>query len=515
MLKGEKGDTGDSDFQPAVDALGKRIDNLILSSGTDSSAEVIDARTGYDGTAYDTLGTAIRAQIKNTRPDHIDYYIDTSLEGFNTDANTYTKNGIYWIYLLKGLTNLHFPNIKSTGTFKVFAYDDTYVQQIIETTNGSYVRFCINGNWREWRDIENAPHDHIPLINTNTPDFNTDANTYTKNGIYWINLLKGLTNLHYPDIPYGSDTGTFKIFSYSDDYVVQTLGLKSSTYIRHCVNGNWIEWRDIANTSEMNDARVGIDGTKYSDLGTAIRTQIKNSRGGIKPYATGLAQFKKFGVIGDSLSVGHFSNTSTRNLWYSWPQSVARMHGNTAINFGKSGDSVLTWWHESAETGKDLLGASGNKCQAYVIALGVNDTGWRNVPLGSFNDIDLNNYNNNKETWYGGYARIIQYINSINPNAIIFCLTNVWTNSEKSHQFDDAIKEILANETLGKQCLLVDMVANYAVEFNAFKNKYAMNGHNNANGYAIGGRIIDMAIGETFADSKFETVDIGLIPCDE
>ena len=69
MLKGEKGDTGDSDYQPAVDALGKRIDNLILSSGTESSAEVVDARTGYDGTAYDTLGTAIRTQVSELKGD--------------------------------------------------------------------------------------------------------------------------------------------------------------------------------------------------------------------------------------------------------------------------------------------------------------------------------------------------------------------------------------------------------------------------------------------------------------
>ena len=69
MLKGEKGETGDSDYQPAVDALGKRIDNLILSSGTESSAEVVDARTGYDGTTYDTLGTAIRSQVSELKGD--------------------------------------------------------------------------------------------------------------------------------------------------------------------------------------------------------------------------------------------------------------------------------------------------------------------------------------------------------------------------------------------------------------------------------------------------------------
>ena len=69
MLKGEKGDTGDSYYQPAVYALGKRIDNLILSSGTESSAEVVDARNGYDGTTYDTLGTAIRSQVSELRSD--------------------------------------------------------------------------------------------------------------------------------------------------------------------------------------------------------------------------------------------------------------------------------------------------------------------------------------------------------------------------------------------------------------------------------------------------------------
>ena len=79
MLKGEKGETGDSDYKPAVDALGKRIDNLILSSGTESSAEVVDARNGYDGTTYDTLGTAIRSQI-------------SELKGYITEISKYSLN---------------------------------------------------------------------------------------------------------------------------------------------------------------------------------------------------------------------------------------------------------------------------------------------------------------------------------------------------------------------------------------------------------------------------------------
>ena len=90
---------GDSAYKPAVDALGKRIDNLILSSGTESSAEVVDARNGYDGTTYDTLGTAIRTQVSELKSEKVNLPVDadgkplTPTEGqtlfFKEDGTTY------------------------------------------------------------------------------------------------------------------------------------------------------------------------------------------------------------------------------------------------------------------------------------------------------------------------------------------------------------------------------------------------------------------------------------------
>ncbi len=44
-------------------ALSKRIDNLVLNAGGDSSVEVTDARTGVDGTAYDTLKGRLDGEI--------------------------------------------------------------------------------------------------------------------------------------------------------------------------------------------------------------------------------------------------------------------------------------------------------------------------------------------------------------------------------------------------------------------------------------------------------------------
>lgn len=50
----------------ADSALGTRIDEIIAPSGeAPSAAEVTDARIGYDGTVYNTLGGAIRGQVSD------------------------------------------------------------------------------------------------------------------------------------------------------------------------------------------------------------------------------------------------------------------------------------------------------------------------------------------------------------------------------------------------------------------------------------------------------------------
>lgn len=63
------------------------------SSGNESSAEVIDARTGYDGTAYNTLGTAIRTQVNNLKED-IDEQTELT-QGDITPTNIYRGRYAY------------------------------------------------------------------------------------------------------------------------------------------------------------------------------------------------------------------------------------------------------------------------------------------------------------------------------------------------------------------------------------------------------------------------------------
>ena len=61
------------------------------------------------------------------------------------------------------------------------------------------------------------------------------------------------------------------------------------------------------------------------------------------------------------------------------------------------------------------------KCQAYIIALGVNDL--KSIELGTVDDIDREDYKNNKPTFAGYYAQIISRLKTIQPDAKFFLLT--------------------------------------------------------------------------------------------
>lgn len=143
-----------------------------------------------------------------------------------------------------------------------------------------------------------------------------------------------------------------------------------------------------------------------------------------------MAIFDRIGVIGDSLASGEMAyNNSTGEFTqyyvdmynFSWIQYIGRICGSTAFNFSRGGLSTRTFLNNTGEQLNKML-APENKCKCYFIALGHNDKN-QSVPIGTASDIDLTNYNNNADTYYGNYAKIIQKIKEIEPNAVIFPIT--------------------------------------------------------------------------------------------
>lgn len=142
---------------------------------------------------------------------------------------------------------------------------------------------------------------------------------------------------------------------------------------------------------------------------------------------------RTIGVIGDSLSSGeHVSYTKDKGMgWHdycdvSWGQFMARKTGTKVYNFSKGGLMAKTFFTDYLELVDKKVFSKEKLCQAYIIALGVNDLNRLNeyeLGFGSFSDIDFNNFNNNKDSFIGWYTKIIQTIKYYQPKARIFLVT--------------------------------------------------------------------------------------------
>ena len=145
------------------------------------------------------------------------------------------------------------------------------------------------------------------------------------------------------------------------------------------------------------------------------------------------AIFRKMGFIGDSLSSGEvYKYDGTQYIKkgfyeHSWGQYLARACGSQGFNFSRGGLRVDTWLADYFTGGSKASDFVTNKCEMYTIALAVNDAIAINngvLQLGTESDIDFSDMNSNANTFYGCYAKIIQYIKSVVPNARIFVITN-------------------------------------------------------------------------------------------
>ena len=198
--------------------------------------------------------------------------------------------------------------------------------------------------------------------------------------------------------------------------------------------------------------------------------------------------FNKIACIGDSLTEGVFEYTENGEVKYagkpqgfepySYPSQLARMTGATVGNYGVGGATAKSWLETTACT--DCF-KEENKSQAYIIALGTNDTNYD----GDVNtDIDVSNYNNNADTFVGNYAKIIQKCRELQPKAKIFVVTipktrtdyhNAWTTGNSK------IKSVA--EKLGVYVLDIYTYSESYDNPDEYKKHFYTGGHRNAIGY--------------------------------
>lgn len=198
-----------------------------------------------------------------------------------------------------------------------------------------------------------------------------------------------------------------------------------------------------------------------------------------------LSCFFNVGCIGDSLASGvsvykdasgNVVVDSVNRYEYSWGQYLARMTGNKYYNWSAGGMRTDTWLSSGFATecfdGQHL-------CQAYIIGLAQNDYN-HSKAVGTAADIDTADYNNNADTFYGRYAKIIQRIKEVQPKAKIFVVTDPYPPVETAG-YNEAIRYMA---TIFNNVYVMDMQAHWSeAPCAAFLENNKRAGHYNAVGY--------------------------------
>ena len=210
--------------------------------------------------------------------------------------------------------------------------------------------------------------------------------------------------------------------------------------------------------------------------------------------------FRKIAFVGDSLSSGEFETRDAagkahyHDLYeYSWGQYIARKNGLTAYNFSKGGMTAKQYIETFAESrgfwSPDLA------AQAYVIALGVNDVYNKHMPIGSTDDVDVNDWRNNADTFAGYYGAIVSRYKEISPEAKFFFVT--FPRSDRADR-EEATREVISLlykfTEIFDNSYVIDL-CQYGPLYDArFRERFYLHGHMTPDGYILTAELIDSYI---------------------
>lgn len=208
--------------------------------------------------------------------------------------------------------------------------------------------------------------------------------------------------------------------------------------------------------------------------------------------------FRTIGCIGDSLSSGEFESLDENGVRgyhdcfdYSWGQYLARDAGCTVRNFSRGGMTAAEYMRSFAE--EQGFWSEDRLCQAYILALGVNDIINQNQTVGSTADIDPADWTKNADTFAGWYGAIIQRLRSMQPYARFFLVTmpDDGDNDPRKAAHAALLHELAA---YFDRTYVIDLFAHAPAQTAEYRKKYYMSGHLNAAGYRLTAWMIESYI---------------------
>jgi len=207
--------------------------------------------------------------------------------------------------------------------------------------------------------------------------------------------------------------------------------------------------------------------------------------------------FRKIGCVGDSLSSGEFDSVQSdgtvlgRDLYeHSWGQYLARMCGCTVYNFSAGGMTAKEYCETFAE--EKGFWSPELACDAYIIAMGVNDIINFDHPLGSVDDLNHDDWKANQVSFTAYYGQIIQRLKEISPRAYFFLMTIPRENKgeERARKIELQCQAVRALAEQYDRTYLLDFNRYAPVFDEKFREHFFMGGHMNPCGYYLISRMV-------------------------
>ncbi|MBQ9392598.1 MAG: SGNH/GDSL hydrolase family protein [Oscillospiraceae bacterium] len=224
--------------------------------------------------------------------------------------------------------------------------------------------------------------------------------------------------------------------------------------------------------------------------------------------------------MGDSLASGEFEavgpngETTYHDMFdYSWGQFLARMAGCTALNFSRGGMTAREYWESfAAENG---FWDGDKACQAYIVALGVNDLLNEHIAPGDAdNDVDPDDETRNAKTFAGYYGAILTRLQRISPGARFFLMTMPRNDREteeglRMKEIHTALLHRFAQRF--PRTYVLDFFRYCPIYDDAFFNAFYMGGHLNPCGYLLTAKMIASYIDYLIRQDPASFRDVGFI----
>lgn len=465
-------------------------------------SEVIDIRTGYDGTTYASAGNAVRGQVTDVKSaiEQTSQFLAPSdhVTGkyVNETGEVTSNNFEYFVYeipsycsQIKFATNIYGPGriVLSTVsdpddfltnpyvTYPAASYEsptdysntvncDGYKYIFVPHYIGDAKSVSVNAFLSNRLDVEGQ---NISTLKSNQPGLMTGNDVEITQGKY-VNYENG----NIGTIAEAGATDAIPVISGAPYVLTLASSIRTdSRGIAFYKDGGFITGsgiRYISGTTvysftvpdDANQIRLTVmlrdEANKYfslqavknlTNLTTFINKAIEYK---ITETVENVFSFNTVGIVGDSLASGCSNYKDDQDVWhaldrkaFAWGKFLEKRQGCSVTLFSQGGMDTRTWFSNANGYAK----AINNPCECYFIGLGVNDfASLKAAYLGTIADVHIGSEDNNEDTFYGNYSKIIAKLTEIQPRCKIFCLTMPGNqgSSQTKLDYDTAIRTVTA-----------------------------------------------------------------------